>query len=203
MAVVGGSLCPLLDELKGPLMKRLMKSVTTALVALATLCAAVPSFAKEQVPFHYSHEGSFALSSPTRVEVVSGVPYFVVNVITRAEGTGSHLGRYVFELQSEAYVHVIPPYVGAYITGGKGRFIAANGDELWFEGSGGLSGNVQIQDPPLRVLHWAPTPFRFIGGTGRFQGTTGSFIADILTDSNLQLISSGVGTIKTVGASKK
>ena len=54
---------------------------------------------------------------------------------------------------------------------GKGKFFAANGDELWFT----VSGKVILYAPGTHPFYLAnfDDPFTFTGGTGRFEGATG------------------------------
>ena len=54
---------------------------------------------------------------------------------------------------------------------GKGKFFAANGDELWFT----VSGKVILYAPGTHPFYIAnfDDPFTFTGGTGRFEGATG------------------------------
>jgi len=92
------------------------------------------------------------------------------------EGEGTELGRFTtwmvfcFDLNA-------PPALGTYWflpgpPGQNGRFVAANGDELWITV---LDGYVDFFDPNLPPGYQASfhDDFYFIGGTGRFEGASG------------------------------
>ena len=83
-------------------------------------------------------------------------------VSTRAEGQGeaTHLGR--FTVTAEVSIYVFTP-TGVVI--GNWIYVTANGDKLFAHGIG--SGG---PDP----LHGVGT-FTITGGTGRFQGASGSY----------------------------
>jgi len=91
-------------------------------------------------------------------------------------GQATHLGGFTtwmvfcFDLND-------PPALGRYwfvpsSAGETGRFVAANGDELWITV---LDGFVDFFDPNLPPGYQASfqDEFFFIGGTGRFEGASG------------------------------
>jgi len=86
----------------------------------------------------------------------------------KGEGTGTHLGKFTIELF----------FCGgpSGYKNGEGAFVAANGDELWFTvPSPGEIGQV-LPLPYADPLYEAyfQDPFTFTGGTGRFEGASGS-----------------------------
>jgi len=102
-------------------------------------------------------------------------PGIVINTQT-GKGQATHLGRFTtwmvfcFDMND-------PPALGTYWFvpgegGENGRFVAANGDELWITV---LDGFVDFFDPDVPPGYQASfdDEFFFIGGTGRFEGASG------------------------------
>jgi hypothetical protein len=106
-----------------------------------------------QLPFRgsYHQTETFEPQSPTTVLITF-----------KSEGTATHLGRY-----TTAGSHLVDLTTGT--AGGPGIMVAANGDQLFSTGSGqatptGVPGELSIADTST-----------ITGGTGRFEGATGSF----------------------------
>lgn len=97
-------------------------------------------------------------------------------------GEGTHLGKFTTTISFCG-----PPGEFKYI-GGEGVFVAANGDELYYNiPPNGVIGQIyQIFDDPYYEL-WFGDAFEFTGGTGRFAGATGGGT----TDSWVNLIDGG------------
>ena len=90
---------------------------------------------------------------------------------TAGSGFGSHLGK----VTSSGTVQFGAP-VGTQVPGeGTQVFTAANGDQLFTSFSGVLDLNTLT----------ATVPFTITGGTGRFEGATGTFTAEIEADPSL------------------
>ena len=94
----------------------------------------------------------------------TGVPQSPTTILVTfsLEGTATHLGRY-----TTAGSHLVDLTTGT--AGGPGSMVAANGDQLFSTGSGqatptGVPGELSIADTST-----------ITGGTGRFEGATGSF----------------------------
>ena len=65
---------------------------------------------------------------------------------------------------------------------GEGVFVAANGDELYFNvPSPGEVGHVLLFDHPFYEAMFQD-PFSFIGGTGRFEGASGGGYTNSFVD---------------------
>jgi hypothetical protein len=118
----------------------------------------------------------------------TGVPQSPTTILVTfsVEGTATHLGRYT----SSGSFLVDLTKASA---GGPGHMVAANGDQLFFTGSGqatptGVPGELSITDTST-----------ITGGTGRFEGATGSFSGVRLLDTTTG-ISTGsfTGTINLV-----
>jgi hypothetical protein len=80
-------------------------------------------------------------------------------------------------------------------TGGSGSFVAANGDELYFE----MAGRVYIlyfnpDDLENTDLRW-DDPFIFTGGTGRFDGASGGGTTNSYTDDGIVNNHNWMGTL--------
>ena len=106
-------------------------------------------------------------------------------VLIKASGTASHLGRFTLE---------IPHRVNfANSTGvGSFEFIAANGDRL----TATFTGQAQV-GPVISIVETAT----ITGGTGRFAGATGSFIANRSFDPTTGVTTGSFeGTLSPPGA---
>jgi len=92
-------------------------------------------------------------------------PYTAFNYQV-GEGTATHLGA------CDVTIHFCGS--GFDYTNGFGVFVAADGDELWFNvPSEGEIGHIIPFDDPFYELYFQD-PFEFVGGTGRFEGASGS-----------------------------
>jgi hypothetical protein len=143
-------------------MKTLMKTrIYLALVAIfVTLALVGPAAAQKGVPFHGTIQGveTYVVTFPTLSVEGSGT------------GIATHLGR--FTVTWEATVNLVDGSgVGAF------HFIAANGDSIFTEDIG----QAEPTDTPgvLRIVEINT----ITGGTGRFEGATGSFTLERLLET--------------------
>lgn len=90
----------------------------------------------------------------------------VLQTRSKATGTATHLGRTTFETQ-----HCTP--LGDQITGGTETLTAANGDQIFVTYSGNAPFNLGTSVPGVTVIDMSG-PFTIVGGTGRFDGASGS-----------------------------
>jgi hypothetical protein len=106
-----------------------------------------------QLPFRGSLQQTETgeLQSPTLL-VITG----------SAEGTATHLGRYTMTFRAEID---LTTRIGV----GHATWVAANGDSLFTTGSGEAT---PTADPNILSIEGTET---ITGGTGRFEGATGSF----------------------------
>jgi len=92
------------------------------------------------------------------------------------EGTGTHLGKFTTEIYFCGN--------GFEYKNGEGVFVAANGDELYFSvpspGEIGLIMPVPSPDPLYEF--YFQDPFTIVGGTGRFEGASGSGFTESYVD---------------------
>jgi len=91
----------------------------------------------------------------------------------KGEGTATHLG--FFTTVMPFCINVTDDF-GAYSFVENGRFVTANGDELWFTVTDGQVFPSSELDPPY--FAYFRDPFVFTGGTGRFEGATGGGYTD-------------------------
>jgi len=124
-------------------------SVLVAVLAALTLSAPAMA-AGQQVPFKGRSSG---------VVTVTNIAYPFVTTRVVGEGEATHLGH--FTLTAEAVVDVSLPGAPA---AGSWTLIAANGDQL----------SVTFVAIGIDPTH-GHGDFTVVGGTGRFQGATGSY----------------------------
>jgi len=96
-------------------------------------------------------------------------------VINEGTGTGTHLGKFTsyFEFCCEFISGIYPGptgHIAAYFT-------AANGDILYVSCAGQVL-NGRLDYHPADVNSYFKDPFLIVGGTGRFEGATGSGYTD-------------------------
>ena len=141
-----------------------MKTIITSALALSmtamllTTAFAGPSAAKKAVPFKGVIEGTedFTFLDP---------PEDGINLIIEGSGGGNatHLGRFTATWHGDITFGVeFSPIIRT--------FVAANGDELYAEGLGAGT----PPDPDQFVVEL----MTITGGTGRFEGATGSFTVE-------------------------
>jgi len=157
-------------------MKYRRSAAVLVLAFLATLGLAGPAAAQQQVPFHGVFEGDYTVTP------IPGTP--TAELVVSASGTGSQVGA--FELE-------IPHLVNFATASATGDYLmtAANGDMVF----GTFIGHAT---PIGTDGHYATLveEVTITGGTGRFEGATGSFTAMRLIDRvNLLTIGSYDGTI--------
>jgi hypothetical protein len=93
----------------------------------------------------------------------------VIGALPTGSGTATHLGRWTVSGE----VKYTPDSDGVLHSSGEATLIAANGDQLKFQIDG-------ILDP---VAGMDQGVFRFVGGTGRFEGASGE--ANFVVNLNL------------------
>jgi hypothetical protein len=126
-----------------------------ALAAVLVLTLAGPVTAGDHVTFKGRLEGTVTVTplSPP-----------LASVFIEATGNGSQLGTFTLE---------IPHLVNQALRTGTGtyEFTAANGDTLTAE----FGGQATVVSPGVIATHETAV---ITGGTGRFAGATGTFVAD-------------------------
>ncbi len=94
-------------------------------------------------------------------------------------GNATHLGKFKTRMEFCMNFNDTSPKFGEYWAV-DGKFIAANGDELYFTVSGQVLMYPEGFDP--FYVAYFDDPFTFTGGTGRFVGATGSGYTNSLTN---------------------
>jgi len=131
-------------------MKHLPK-IRTLMLMTFLLLGTIPATAVER-PFALKGAGVATLITDEQGHLIGAVP--------TGSGTATHLGQWTVT----GTVHYIPDSDGVLHSSGAATLIAANGDKLNFEIDG-------ILDPVAAVDQGV---FRFVGGTGRFEGASGT-----------------------------
>lgn len=153
-----------------------------ALAALAVTSIAGPLVSAEQVPF----KGT--LEATVNVTPVPGSPPTIVDVLVEGTGNATHLGKFTFDVPHRVN-RATRTASGAY------HFTAANGDTL----SADFTGQ-SMPTATLGVISIMETA-NITGGTGRFEGATGSFTSERSYDTLLGTSTGSFkGTISSPGA---
>ena len=125
--------------------------ISTLMLTLFLLLGTMPVSAVER-PFALSGTGVATLITDGSGNLVGAVP--------TGSGTATHLGQWTVT----GTVHYIPDSNGVLHSSGDATITAANGDKLQVQING-------ILDPVAAVDQGV---FHFVGGTGRFEGVSGS-----------------------------
>lgn len=133
------------------------------LAALLMVALAAPASASSSMrPFKGSVAGEVTfVPVPMTTCPAAGTYLGGLRTDAAATGTASHLG-----LVSMTTRHCTPN--GDTIAGGTGSFVAANGDEIYFD----YGGTAPFPGPTTTVIV-ADTAYTITGGTGRFQDAHG------------------------------
>ena len=131
-------------------MKRFMK-IRTLMIALFLLLGTIPVSAVER-PFALHGSGVATLIIDESGHLIGATP--------TGSGTATHLGQWTVT----GNVKYIPDNNGVLHSSGDATLTAANGDKLQFQIDG-------ILDPVAAVDSGI---FYIVGGTGRFEGASGS-----------------------------
>ena len=123
------------------------------------------------VPFKADFIGVYIHAGPDFEELTGLEPKCeFARVIVDFEGNGTHLGKFTgnfdFCVGPDGYGQT-----DAYM-------VAANGDSLFVSIAGNvIDGRIEDYHPDYVVSYWQD-PFEILGGTGRFEGATGSGVSD-------------------------
>jgi hypothetical protein len=149
-------------------MKRILNSTVIALVAFLLL-GSLPVSAVER-PFALNGKGAATF-------IFDGAGTLIGADVT-STSNATHLGLCTTVGRVNYTPANDPEHPGRFLSSGSGTITAANGDVIQIEFSGVLD------PPPLGSITATDTPtFRFVGGTGRFAGVSGT--AEALVVVNL------------------
>ena len=104
------------------------------------------------------------------------VQFPTLYVDATGSGNATHLGRYTVSYQAVVYIPTLAGVDAAH-------FIAANGDSIFAEGLG------QASDSGIPNVFKIVEKYTITGGTGRFDGATGSFIVERLLNTTANVTS--------------
>ena len=125
--------------------------IRTLMLTLFLLLGMIPTYAVER---------PFALKGAGVATLVTDESGHLIGAIPTGSGTATHLGQWTVT----GLVHYTPDSNGVLHSSGEATITAANGDKLQTRIDG-------ILDP---VAGMDQGVFYFVGGTGRFEGVTGS-----------------------------
>jgi hypothetical protein len=161
-------------------MTRSIPAVRCFLAVLALACVARAAAAGEQVPFNGTLQGSFTATPDLPP---------AINRQLDATGNATLLGRFTYDFPHSVDRSVVPA------TGeGYAAFTAANGDMVFAF----VTGEATLAAPGVLL---GIEEGEILGGTGRFENASGSFVIQRLIDTvNLTTVGSFVGTISSPAA---
>ena len=138
-------------------MKRILNSTVIALVAFLLL-GSIPVLAVDR-PFAFNGAGVATFIKDEAGNVIGGDVTSTANATHL--GLCTTIGRVNYTPAND------PDHPGRVLSSGSGTITAANGDTLLIE----FSGVIDPSDGPTAIDR---PVFRFVGGTGRFVGASGS-----------------------------
>jgi hypothetical protein len=117
--------------------------------------------------------------------ILDGSPCPAFEVHAEGSGTGTHLGRFTVARRHCFTPPDHPAFAGEVIHDGTYTITAANGDTLWGTYTGQLEPTEFGESGPVRGIITSPSTID--GGTGRFDGAQGEFLAmgdyDLVADA--------------------
>lgn len=122
----------------------------------------------ENQPFEADFTGTYTAVYPDSVLCGPGSMHIIVDFSGENELLGSFTGNFDFCADSLGYYP--GPRMGAYL-------VAENGDTLLISCAGQVLQGRQDDHPEYVVSYWRD-PFKILGGTGKFEGATGSGMTD-------------------------
>ena len=140
-------------------MKKLFASTVTALLLLILLVNT--SFAAPTVEKQLLLKGSLEAT-----ETQGGLPPFIQVNLT-GQGNATQLGLFAYQLQAELDVRILHAESSVIL-------VAANGDMIFGEGEG--QGTPTATPGVVSIVE----TFDITGGTGRFEGASGTFVVQRL-----------------------
>jgi hypothetical protein len=123
------------------------------------------------LPFKIDFVGNYMPTTGVDVEMCGEYP--MIRVFNEGGGTGTHLGKF-----THYFDFCCNNETGEYPAGHMvAYFVAANGDKLFVACAGQVIYG-RAPDHPEYVTSYFRDPFVILGGTGRFEGATGSGMTD-------------------------
>jgi hypothetical protein len=147
-----------------------MVSLLIVIVVLGVAAYAVAAASQPQRPFKAR---SFEVVTQEAILDGSECPVYAVNSV--GSGTGTHLGDFTVVRRHCFTPPDHPAFAGQVIHDGTYEITAANGDKLWGTYSGALQPTEFGEQGPIRGIITSPSTID--GGTGRFAGAVGEYLA--------------------------
>ena len=146
-----------------------MKKVLVLLAGGLILLAFPRCSNTETQPFDAEFTGVYTSVVPDSVRCGPGL---WANVIVDCKGNAEVLGDFIchFDFCADGEGH----YPG---TGMTAYMVAECGDTLFIEGGGQVMEG-RLEEHPDHVISYWRDPFKILGGTGKFEGATGSGMTD-------------------------
>lgn len=153
-------------------MKHSLRIISTLVlvVVLGSAVYAVAAANQTERPFKAR---SFEVVTQEGVLEGSECPAF--EVISEGSGTGTHIGNFRVARRHCFTPPDHPAFAGEVIHDGKYEITADNGDKLWGTYSGELQPTEFGEQGPIRGIITSPSTID--GGTGRFAGAQGEYLA--------------------------
>jgi hypothetical protein len=163
--------------------KQRFRPLCHGLVALTALVLSTPAMAGGQVPF----KGTFT-GSPTLISLTINFP--IIHQTQSQQGLATELGRFTWTGSIVADISpFFMPGTGNVHATGTATWTAANGDQIFTSEEGDLIAPAFTDEFETHTV---------LGGTGRFEGETGSFTV-LRNPSTTGTID---GTISSPGSNK-
>jgi hypothetical protein len=141
-------------------MKTKLLSMTGGLIMLLAFSCQGP----ETLPFEADFTGTYTAVYPDSVGCGPGSMHVIVDCTGKNELLGSFTTHFDFCSDQEGY------YPGARM---EAYILAENGDTLHISCAGQVLPGKQEDHPEYVVSYWRD-PFEILGGSGKFEGATGS-----------------------------
>jgi hypothetical protein len=126
---------------------------------------------KVTVPFKADFVGNYLPTSGVDIEMCGEYP--MIRIFNEGSGTGTHLGKF-----THYFDFCVDNETGEYPFGHiEAYFVAANGDKLFVSVAGQVIEG-RLDHHPADVNSYFTDPWEITGGTGRFEGATGSGVTD-------------------------
>lgn len=137
---------------------KVIQYVMVLSLALMSVSVIAKDNNSHQRPFWGSFDGETTFPMTGACLELTGVPF---ETLSQSTGKMTHMGR------ADLFTSHCAAPDGAL--GGHAVFTAANGNEVWAEYSA-----ITVQGPPATALIGQEITMEITGGTGRFEGATGS-----------------------------
>jgi len=141
-----------------------MKTKLMSLIGGFIILMAFSCQGPETLPFEADFTGTYTAVYPDSLLCGPGSQHVMVDFIGKNDLLGAFTGH--FNFCADSMGHYPGPLMKAYI-------VAENGDSLFISCAGQVLPGRQDDHPDYVVSYWRD-PFEILGGSGKFEGATGS-----------------------------